>query len=363
MGNYFDEFKNSKTAHKLAEALKAYSGKPVTIMEVCGTHTMSIFRYGVRNFLPQAIKLVSGPGCPVCVTPVSFVDAAVRVAGMEDVITTTFGDLMKVPGTKSSLAAAKSDGADIRIVYSPLDSVEIAAENPGKQVVFLSVGFETTTPVSALALLTACDRKIGNFSMLAANKTMPEALKALSADSLANIGGYLYPGHVSAIIGTGLYDDIAGLFKIPGVVAGFEPLDIMHAILTLAKMINKGDTHVVNEYSRIVRKEGNPIALEKMYEVFEPCDSIWRGLGEIPGSGLKVRDKYELYDTWRIFGISPDKGVEPEGCLCGEVLKGRVTPDKCRLFGAGCTPENPTGACMVSSEGTCSAYYRYGCIK
>ena len=195
--------------------------------------------------------------------------------------------------------------------------------------------------------------------MLSANKTMPDALKLLAADSTASIDGYLYPGHVTAITGTGIYEDVAAIYKIPGVVSGFEPLDIMHAILTLTEMIQKGDARVVNEYSRVVRKEGNPLALEKMYEVFEPCDSIWRGLGEIPGSGLKIRDKYKQYDAWKVFGLTQDKGAEPAGCLCGEVLKGRVTPDKCGLFGTKCTPETAVGACMVSSEGTCAAYYKY----
>ena len=359
MSNYIDEFRNTETALKMASNLKAYRGKPISIMEVCGTHTMSVFRYGIRDLLPEAIKLVSGPGCPVCVTPASFVDAAVSVAQTEGVIITTFGDLIKVPGSASSLAREKSEGADIRIVYSPLDSLEIAVENQQKKVVFLSIGFETTAPVAALTLLKAYENNIDNFCMLQANKTMPEALKLLAADSTASIDGYLYPGHVSTIIGTGIYEDIALEYKIPGVVAGFEPLDIMHAILTLAGIIKKGEARVVNEYSRVVRKEGNPLALYKMNEAFEPCDSSWRGLGEIPHSGLRIRDKYERFDAWKVFGLTFGTGKEPVGCLCGEVLKGRVTPEECGLYGTKCTPDNPAGACMVSSEGTCAAYYRY----
>lgn len=359
MSNYINEFRNSAASGKIAEALKAYNGKHLNIMEVCGTHTMAIFRYGIRDLLPEAVKLVSGPGCPVCVTPVAYIDAAVAAARNKDVIITTFGDLIRIPGSTASLAGEKANGADIRLVYSPLDALVIARENPAKKVVFLSVGFETTTPVCALTVLKAYDENIRNFFILPANKTMPEALKLLAEDSTTQIDGYLYPGHVSAIIGTGLYGEIAEKYGIPGVVAGFEPLDILHAILTMLELCGMPEKHVVNEYSRFVRNEGNPLALEKMYEVFEAADTVWRGLGTIPGSGLAVRSKYEAFDAWKVFGLSNDAGKEPKGCLCGEVLKGRVIPVKCGLFGKACTPESPVGACMVSSEGTCAAYYRY----
>lgn len=360
MADYIDEFRNSAACGKIAEALKAYNGKSLKIMEVCGTHTMSIFRYGIRELLPEGARLVSGPGCPVCVTPVSYIDAAIAAALNEDVIITTFGDLMRVPGSSDSLYGRKAKGADIRIVYSPLDSLEVARRNPSKKVVFLSVGFETTTPVSALAVLKAYEENIRNFSILTANKTMPEALKLLAADSSDNIGGYLYPGHVSAIIGTGVYARIASEYGIPGVVAGFEPLDILHAILTLLRLSEKSEKLVVNEYSRFVKAEGNPLAMEKMYQVFEPSDSVWRGLGKIAVSGLAVRNKYEAFDAWKIFGISMEENRELKGCLCGEVLKGKTIPPCCGLFGKTCTPQNPAGACMVSTEGTCAAYYRYG---
>lgn len=359
MSDFIKEFRNSEVSGKIAEAIMAYKGRNINIMEVCGTHTMSIFRYGIRDLLPQSVRLVSGPGCPVCVTPVSYIDAALVVAKKEDVIITTFGDLIRVPGSKGSLSGQKAKGADVRIVYSPLDSLVIARENPSKRVVFLSVGFETTTPICALTVLKAYNENITNFFMLPANKTMPEALKLLALDSTTEIDGYLYPGHVSAIIGTSLYREIAEKYGIPGVVAGFEPLDILHAILTMLELCEKPDKEVVNEYSRFVKKEGNPLALEKMYEVFGPVDSVWRGLGSIPGSGLAIKSKYEELDAWKVFGLSGEAGEEPKGCRCGEVLKGRILPLNCSLFGKTCMPDNPVGACMVSSEGTCAAYYRY----
>lgn len=360
MANFIDEFRNSAAAGNMANALAGYTGKRLKIMEVCGTHTMSVFRYGIRGLLPGNISLVSGPGCPVCVTPVSYIDSALELAKSEGVIITTFGDLIRVPGSAGSLSAAKSEGADVRMVYSPLDALVIAKENPKNKVVFLSVGFETTTPVCALAVLRAFEENIDNFSILAANKTMPEALKLLAGDPSTAIDAYLYPGHVSAIIGTGLYEEIAGKYGIPGVVAGFEPLDILHGILSIAKMAEKSEIKVVNGYARFVKREGNPLALEKMFEVFEPVDAVWRGLGAVPRSGLGVREKYAAFDARKVFSLVEDEGKEPTGCLCGEVLKGRVLPVACGLFGKTCTPDNPTGACMVSSEGTCAAYYRYG---
>lgn len=357
--NYIDEFHNSGAASAIVAALGRYDGRKLNIMEVCGTHTMSIFRHGIRELLPESVNLISGPGCPVCVTPVSFMDLAVLLAREKDVIIATFGDLLRVPGSLTSLAEEKADGADIRIVYSPLDALKTARGNPEKRVVFLSVGFETTTPVIALAVLKAYEENLPNFSILAANKTMPEALKILAADSGSRIDGFLYPGHVSAVTGTQFYRELAEAYRVPGVVAGFEPLDILHGIYTLTRLCSEDGNSVVNEYSRVVREQGNPIALEKMKEVFEPCSAIWRGLGKIEGSGLGVREKYGRFDARRVFGLVETAGKEPKGCICGEVLKGKATPDKCGLFGKTCTPESPAGACMVSSEGTCAAYFRY----
>ncbi|MCR4434583.1 MAG: hydrogenase formation protein HypD [Clostridiales bacterium] len=359
MARYIDEYRNSDLARQMAGILSSYKGRPVKLMEVCGTHTMSIFKYGIRDILPENIRLVSGPGCPVCVTPVNYIDHAVRLSRMDNVVITTFGDLMRVPGSESSLLKEKAQGRDIRMVYSPLDAVKLAADNPDKKVVFLSIGFETTTPVIAVSVLRAFSEGIKNFYVLAANKTMPEALKLLALDRDVNIDGYLYPGHVSAITGISGYEEMAKTYKIPGVVTGFEPLDILHAIITLVTNINDGKYVVENQYSRVVRNHGNPVALEKMNEVFEPVDAIWRGMGTIPGSGLKLRDKYAAHDAWREFGMPAQEYREPKGCLCGEILKGRKIPKECGLFGVTCTPENPVGACMVSSEGTCAAYYKY----
>lgn len=362
MANYIDEFRNPEFSAALAKKLSEYSGRPLKFMEVCGTHTMSISRYGIRSLLPAGIKLVSGPGCPVCVTPAGFIDAAVRIAESRDAILVTFGDLIRVPGSVSTLAAARARGADVRIAYSPLDSIGIAEENPHKRVVFVSVGFETTTPVTALTVINAAKKSIANFSVLAANKTMPQALRILAGDSSIGIDGYLYPGHVSTITGTAMYDEIAENYRIPGVVAGFEPADILHAVMTLAHMADKGEAGVKNEYARVVKAEGNPAALQKMYEAFEPCSSVWRGMGAIEGSGLRLKEKYGHMDARNIFPSETedmDKDIEPKGCRCTEILKGKAEPHDCPLFGKVCTPQNPTGACMVSSEGACAAHYRY----
>ena len=360
MNNYIDEFRDSKAAQKMGDILSKYKGPPVSIMEVCGTHTMSIFKYGIRELLPPEIRLISGPGCPVCVTPNYYINAAIELSNRQDVIIATFGDLMRVPGSKSSLLREKSKGKDIRVVYSPLDSLKIALENPGKKIIFLSIGFETTTPTEALSVLNAKEKGISNFSMLCANKTMPEALKALTIDTDVGVDGYLYPGHVSAIIGTKLYEELADKYGIPGVVTGFEPLDILHGIITLVSNINNQKIVVENQYSRVVTPEGNQHALDKMYQVFEPCDSVWRGIGNIPLSGLKIRDNYSEFDAWKLFEKLSLEEKEPSGCLCGEILKGKSIPTECKLFSKVCTPENPAGACMVSSEGTCAAYYKYG---
>lgn len=358
MSKYISEFRNSEIATRLGEELSKYDGPLLRIMEVCGTHTMAIFKYGIRELLPSNLRLISGPGCPVCVTPIYYVNSAISLSKNKDVIITTFGDMMRVPGTNSTLLLEKARGADIRMVYSPLDSIKIARENPKKKVVFLSIGFETTTPVIALTILNAKEAGLQNFSVLTANKTIPEALKILSQDKEISIDGYLYPGHVSAIIGTSLYDNIAKTYGIPGVVAGFEPLDVLHGIHTLVRNM-KQNSRVENEYSRIVKREGNPLALEKMNKVFEPEDAVWRGIGIIPNSGMKISEEYKEFDAWTAFDLSKDMGAEPKGCMCGEVLKGKKIPTECPLYGKACTPEKPVGACMVSTEGTCAAYYKY----
>lgn len=360
MTNYIDEFRDKAVIQKIVDCLGTYSGRKLKIMEVCGTHTMAISRFGLRSLLPVTIELLSGPGCPVCVTPTSYIDSAIELAGNKDVIITTFGDMMRIPGSDSTLLYKKAKGSNVQVVYSPLNAIDIARNNPDKEVVFLSVGFETTTPVIALSVYKAKSEGIKNFSVLTANKTMPEAIKALAGDKDLDIDGFIYPGHVGAIIGTDFFSYVAYNMEKAGVVAGFEPLDILYSINVLVKNITEGKHVLENMYSRIVAKEGNVKAQQKMYEVFEPVDAVWRGIGMIPGSGLGIRSQYSEYDASRKLGVELKNSPEPKGCLCGEVLKGKKKPSDCKLFKAACTPENPVGACMVSSEGTCAAYYKYG---
>lgn len=360
MTNYIDEFRDKAVIQKIVDCLNTYSGRRLKIMEVCGTHTMAISRFGLRSLLPKSIELLSGPGCPVCVTPTAYIDSATELADNKDVIITTFGDMMRIPGSDSTLLYKKAKGCNVQMVYSPLNAVDLAGKNPDKEVVFLSVGFETTTPVIALSVYKAKCEGIKNFSILTANKTMPEAIKTLAEDKELAIDGFIYPGHVGAIIGTDFFSHVAYNMEKAGVVAGFEPLDILYSINTLVKNISEGRHILENMYSRIVTKEGNVKAQQKMYEVFEPIDSVWRGIGMIPNSGLGIREEYKDYDAARKFDIKVKNSPEPKGCLCGEVLKGKKRPADCKLFKSRCTPENPVGACMVSSEGTCAAYYKYG---
>ena len=360
MINYIDEFRDPGLARKMAGILSEYKGKPISVMEVCGTHTMALSRFGIRNILPEGIRLVSGPGCPVCVTPVSYINAALELARHPKTIIATFGDMIRVPGTESSLQREKAMGADIRIVYSPLDALKIAAEHPDSRVVFLSIGFETTTPGAALTIRKAKADGIGNFSMLMANKTMPEVIKLLASDSSVKIDAYLYPGNVCAITGTKLYGELAEQYGISGAVTGFEPLDLLYSLIYLVSALKGERAFVYNQYSRVVKPEGNPAALDVMQEVFEPRDASWRGIGNIPGSGLKIVNSYEEYDAWKVYSLHQREIPEPAGCKCGEILKGRTTPASCGLFGTACSPDNPVGPCMVSSEGTCAAFYKYG---
>lgn len=358
--NFIDEFRDKEAIHRVVESLGAYSGKKLKIMEVCGTHTMAISKYGIRSLLPKQIELLSGPGCPVCVTPTAYIDSATALAEEKNVIITTFGDMMRIPGNNSTLLYKKAQGCNVQVVYSPLNAVEMARENPDKEVVFLSVGFETTTPVIALSVSKAKSEGIKNYSVLTANKTMPQAITALAADKELCIDGFIYPGHVAAIIGTGFFTQVAENLGKAGVVAGFEPLDILYSVKALLQNISEGRPVLENMYSRIVTAEGNTKAQAKMYEVFEPADAVWRGIGKIPGSGLALKSEYVIYDTAKKFDIVQKDSPEPAGCQCGEVLKGKKKPADCKLFKTRCTPENPVGACMVSSEGTCAAYYKYG---
>lgn len=338
------------------EIIQSYDGPRLWIMEVCGTHTHEIFRLGIRSLLPESIELISGPGCPVCVTPVGYIDEAVMLALEHGAVICTFGDLIRVPGTKMSLAGARADGAELRVVYSPLDAVEFAKGNPEKQVVFLAVGFETTTPASCLAVKKAKEAGLENFSLLAANKTMPNAYQALKGSADA----FLYPGHVHAIIGNSLCEKMAREDGISGVVAGFTGKELLEALAVVVEKLKEGKPFFQNCYPRVVREEGNPAAQKVIEEVMESCDSEWRGLGMIPGSGLRLREIYQDYDARKKFCLPKVEGRSNPACRCGEVLQGKCRPSDCKVFGKGCTPQHPIGACMVSNEGACSAYYQYG---
>jgi hydrogenase expression/formation protein HypD len=334
-------------------------GRPVSLMEVCGTHTVSIFRHGIRSVLPEGLKLLSGPGCPVCVTSIRDIDTAIAIAKRDDVILTTFGDMLRVPGGEHSLMEARAEGADIRIVYSPLDSLKIAADNRNKKVVFFAAGFETTSPLTAATVSEAERLGIENFFLFSVHKVVPPAIDALLSSGEVRIDGFILPGHVSTIIGITPYRFITEKYSIPGVVTGFDANDILGGIALLLKQILAGRAAIEVEYKSVVKEEGNPKALAFIHEIFEPSDSFWRGIGVIPDSGLRLRDRWKHRDAERIFELQVPDIAEPEGCMCGLVLRGMKMPNECPLFAEVCTPDTPVGACMVSSEGSCAAFYRY----
>lgn len=349
-----------ESLHKLAKLLAQRDGnKPLNIMEVCGTHTMAIAKNGLRDIMPDNIKLTSGPGCPVCVTSNADIDGAIELAKHHDLVVTTFGDMLKVPGSYSSMNAEKGNGGDVRVVYSPLDAIDLATKNPELQVVFISVGFETTTPIIAATIKRAKAAGLENFSIYAANKTVPNALRAIADDPEINISALILPGHVSTIIGAAPYQFLADEFGVGGVITGFEPLDILQGVYMLLKQMVDKRAEIEIAYTRGVMAKGNPAAVAMMEEVFEPCDATWRGLGVIPGTGLKIRGEYALWDATVRHNLVIPPPRETKGCSCGDVLRGIMMPYDCRLFGRGCTPQNPIGPCMVSSEGSCAAYYRY----
>lgn len=352
---YIDEFRDKKLIAKEAEAIRSAVDRRYRFMEVCGTHTMSIFRFGLRHLLPTDIELLSGPGCPVCVTPNGYLDKAIAIARMKDNILVTFGDMMKVPGSDSTLYLEKSAGRDIRTVYSTTDALLIARENPDRQVIFLGVGFETTVPTVAQSILTAEKNGISNYSVLSAHKTMPEALESL-VKSGADVDGFLLPGHVSAITGISPYRFLASSYKKRCVVAGFEPSDIMQSILILIK---QSRPKVEIQYSRVASAGGNARARAIIYKVFDKCDSVWRGIGTVKDSGLKIKERYSDFDADLKFRPKVPRSRENSLCRCGDVLKGSISPTGCRLFAKACTPDHPIGACMVSGEGACAAYYKY----
>lgn len=369
---FAEEFRNPEAARKLLAAIERVVGeigataeKPVHIMEICGGHTHAIFRYGLDKLTPPGLEFIHGPGCPVCVLPMSRVDECVQIAEREGVIFTTFGDAMRVPGTRKSLMQAKADGADIRMVYSPLDALELARRNPEREVVFFGLGFETTTPSTAFTLQQAAREGITNFSVFCNHITVPPPIKALLDDPHMLLDGFVGPGHVSMVIGVHPYDFIAEEYHKPIVVAGFEPLDLLQSVLMVLEQIRDGRAEVENQYARVVPEHGNPASIAAMADVYEPRPSFeWRGLGEIDASGLRIREAYRAFDAEDKFGIGyaagPRHVEEPEGCECGAVMTGRIKPVACPQFGKGCTPEMPLGALMVSSEGACAAYYQYG---
>ncbi len=358
---YLDEFRDLQLTEPLFKELHKALTKPFTVMEVCGTHTMSIFRSGMRSLLPEGLKLVSGPGCPVCVTSASHIDAILDLASRDNTRIALFGDLFRVPGSNNlSLAHASSKGAKVNIVYSAMDSLDLARKYPNDLVIFLGVGFETTTPGIAATILAASKQQVDNFVVFSTQKVMPPPLMALLDDPELQVDALLCPGHVSTIIGANAYHPLVDNYKLACVVGGFEVSDILQALIMLAKQIAKGEAKVENAYTRAVSWEGNKRALAMVNAIFKPTDMEWRGLGLLPKSGLAIRDTYAQFDATKRLAVTCKPTQEPKGCLCGEILKGKELPPSCPLYGKRCTPTAPIGPCMVSSEGTCSAYYKYG---
>jgi len=355
---YIDEYRKKELILSVSEKLKAISKKEIVLMEVCGGHTMAIHRFGLTSLLPPTIRLISGPGCPVCVSSQHFIDMAMAYSKIPGVIITTYGDLIRVPGSSTSLERERANGSDVRIVYSVLESLEIAKNNPEKKVVFLGIGFETTAPLTAAAILQAKKENIPNFFVLSAHKVMPPVMKAL-VDEGVKIDGFIAPGHVSAITGTAIYEELASVCGLGVVVSGFEPVDMMQSVLMLTQQIESGIPKVEVQYQRVVHSDGNKVAQQVLKDVFELRDDSWRGLGIIPLSGLKIREELSAFDAEKQFTVDVPESTEPRGCICGQILRGLKTPVDCPLFAKKCTPSDPVGACMVSGEGTCATYYKY----
>lgn len=360
MLKYLDDYRDADICLDLSARIKEISTKPFTVMEVCGGHTMAIRKNGIQKLVGENIRLLSGPGCPVCVTSISDIDRAVAVAGIENVTVCTFGDMLYVPGSSGSLASAKAEGADVRTVYSIHDALDFARSEPERNFVFISIGFETTTPTIAAAVMEADKTGVKNFTVLALNKTMPQALRAVLESEDSEIDALICPGHVSTITGTGMYRFIVDELGVSCCISGFEPADLLGAILKLTEMNEKGEVGLVNAYQRAVKEKGNEKAQYIMTEVFEPADVEWRGCGVIPDSGLRVREEYSKYDAEKNYKIDIPQSKKNPACICGDILRGVKRPVDCALFKEQCTPVDPQGACMVSSEGTCAAWYKYG---
>ncbi len=355
----FSAFKDPKLARGLIETIHRLAPEHATLMEVCGTHTVAIARNGIRDLMPEGLRLASGPGCPVCVTCNRDIDTVIALARIPNVTITTFGDMTRVPGSTSSLLAEQAAGRSVEIVYSPLDALAFAKAHPEREVVFVGVGFETTTPLVAMAIKRAKAMGLSNFTVFAAHKNMPGALELLVGDPTLELDALILPGHVSTIIGAEPYRFLAEKYGIPGVITGFEPVDVLQGIAMLVRQLHEGRAEIEIAYARGVMPEGNPVALAAIDEVFETCTATWRGLGDIPGSGYRIRDEFANFDAVRRFEPDVEPTRDPKGCRCGDVLRARIAPNECPLFRTVCTPENPVGPCMVSSEGSCAAYYRY----
>jgi hydrogenase expression/formation protein HypD len=357
---YIDEFRDPELARRLVARIQNRSNRVVRLMEFCGGHTHAIMRYGLRTLLPPTVDLRSGPGCPVCVTANVDLDRAIALTQVPDMILTTFGDMVRVPGSTSTLQNAKANGADVRMVYSTLDALKIARDNSSRPVVFLGVGFETTAPTIAAAILQAQGEGLDNFSVLSLHKLTPPATRAILDSGEVALDGIIGPGHVTTIIGADAWAFLPTRYGMPVAVAGFEPLDILRAVADLVDMIEDGKPAVANTYARSVSRQGNPAALQVMDRVFAVDTAEWRGLGVVPASGLGIRPEFIQFDAAHRFEIDPGPTREHRGCLCGDVLRGTVTPPECPLFGKACTPTRPIGPCMVSAEGSCAAYYQFG---
>lgn len=368
---FVDEFRDPAAARQLIATIEEQAkqlDRPIKLMEICGGHTHTIYRYGLENLLPDSIDLVHGPGCPVCVIPMGRVDDALWLANQPDVILTTFGDMMRVPGSEESLLQARARGCDVRFVYSPLDSLKIAEENPDKHVIFFAIGFETTTPSTAVTLTAAKQRDIPNFSVFSNHVTIEPPLRAIANGGVTEVDGFIGPGHVATVVGTKAFDFLAEEFNRPVSVCGFEPLDILQGVAQLLEQFTSGNiaagkARVQNQYARVVRPEGNPSAQALLDRVFDIRDEFeWRGLGTLPHSGMAISEEFAKWDAERIFDVPGNRVEDPAACECGSVLTGHIKPWQCKVFGTACTPDTPIGTCMVSPEGACAAYYNFGRI-
>jgi len=356
---YIDEFRDPKLARRLIAHISRRATEPMRFMEFCGGHTHAIMRYGLRQLLPANIKMLSGPGCPVCVTSCTDLDRAIALARIPGVILTTFGDMLRVPGSNGTLSAAKAQGADVRMVYSTLDAVQCARENPDRPVIFLGIGFETTAPTVAASILQAERAGIHNYYIFSLHKLTPPAMRAILDGGEVALSGIIGPGHVTTIIGSQAWAFLPEEYDMPCAVAGFEPLDILRAVAMLTNMLVEGRPAIANAYPRCVRREGNPSAQEIMYRVFQVTPADWRGIGTLPESGLGLREEFHHRDAALVFPVEISPSHQPKGCRCGDVLRGALSPTECPLFATRCTPTSPLGPCMVSSEGACAAYFTY----